>query len=767
MNRASLLDVFQAASGFGQQALGIYSREKQYHLATRLYEAANELSKLQDEWAAKLAAVDPDGENPYQSNPEEYKKDYAEALASWRGRAEKAGNGSRYYTGQLAQIAAQGDAVMARKTLEAADAFDRKQGYADLQKNLTAAENDPYNDTWDKKLDAQLVFYRAAVNRNLLDPARAAEVEKAVYERNFKKRITLEDDGVRTAAEAEELVRKAGEERRGEFEKFVDDIPGRIDAAAEAAKVQIIRRDLDNLLAEDAVYDREARDAINTNNPAGIAEARGLQKAGAEKRDAMLKRPEFAGGDRAKIASTFRKFGELEPGYGGGGGGRKTVTEGDVRDALSRMADGAMFGGYGGASLTTVMASPEALPKAVEMVMKELKERGKDPGSSPYAFYQEYSGVFDDITKIAVDRVKENFPAIAFAVEDVSKWLKDAFKPGGMLYEEDSGKRQSPEYQSRMLLLQGYGADLVTNALLDEGLAAGGEEAAVKRLMGIKDTIAAKKLDTLPRQTAGNGKNSGEYLGELFRQYYNRDLAILDDKGRIKTHPALGDEWVNGVLGKMKRQVAEYLADFNGISSDTAMAGLVDPEWEKQTDAGGVSDVDLPSAFGFMGELYRAYPEGKTYEIQKYDAAKKKWEKAPGRSGDSASLIQARGEEFYKGMVEELEKQGMLSSRGRDFYNSRRYFDDDDTSIEAQYQRRTEELFTGEMKTKQLLLEYIRTATNSRDREEQIQRGLRTGLLTHKEAEEERNKPVAPKVEPPTEKEKKPWRVGARGRDWK
>ncbi|MDR0730367.1 MAG: hypothetical protein LBF63_01775 [Treponema sp.] len=336
MRHATLLEAFQDVSGLAQQGLEIFSRERKYHLDTKLFEAANELERIQDELALALTDIDGDGENPYQSNPDEYKKHADKTLAAWRDRAENAGNGSRYYTDQLKQIAARGETAMARKTLEARAVFNRKQAAADLEKNLTAAWNAPEYDTWEKKLDAQLAIYRGAVNNNLLDPVQAAEVEKSIYNRVFQYRIALEDDGERSVAEAERLIREAAEgERKGEFAKFVDDIPGKIGAAADAARVQIENRNLKKLQARNEAYEREARDAIATNDIAAIMAAQILQKEGAEERDRALASGEYNRAHDPQIAAMFRKFPELEPGRPQG----SVSVDDAVNEAAARFLD--------------------------------------------------------------------------------------------------------------------------------------------------------------------------------------------------------------------------------------------------------------------------------------------------------------------------------------------------------------------------------------------------------------------------------------------
>jgi hypothetical protein len=163
--------------------------------------------------------------------------------------------------------------------------------------------------------------------------------------------------------------------------------------------------------------------------------------------------------------------------------------------------------------------------------------------------------------------------------------------------------------------------------------------------------IAAGKLEALPIQDAGNGGVFDQYMGGLAKVFYDPNLVIDNDRGEVKKYPLMNDEWVSGVRGKMKIQIAEYLADRYGRDPGQITASLIEPDHyynAEQRDAGGVSDTDLQGAAGFRNpetggiDQYRVYPKDKTYEIQLYDEETGEWGKAPGNSGDSASLMAAR-----------------------------------------------------------------------------------------------------------------------------
>ena len=159
MGNASLLDVFSGITRVGSQAADIYSREKKYELDVKLYEQQRALELIQSQLVDDYLKIDPDGNNPYQNDPDGlglYETHVNNELGKWRDKAAKAGNNSKYYNDQLARLDTEGRVNMGKKVYEAKVMAGRKQAVLAFEKkdNLILNDNENYK-TWQEKLDAQ------------------------------------------------------------------------------------------------------------------------------------------------------------------------------------------------------------------------------------------------------------------------------------------------------------------------------------------------------------------------------------------------------------------------------------------------------------------------------------------------------------------------------------------------------------------------------------------------------------------------------------
>jgi hypothetical protein len=291
-------------------------------------------------------------------------------------------------------------------------------------------------------------------------------------------------------------------------------------------------------------------------------------------------------------------------------------------------------------------------------------------------------------------------------------------------------------------MLKSFLEESAVNVIMDTIFAPGDEETIVQKIHDLKGTVAAVRLTTPPeRRNAAEGSTSDRDLGALLRQYYNQGLVITTDRGETKTHPMMSAQWADDVLGKMKRPIAEYLADFYGKDPDTMLTSLIVPkELAEVRGTQGVIDRDLPYAFGFRNaegteEQYRVYPKNDTYEIQKYDEKTKEWAPAPGRSGDSRSLTDARNKEWSRNIYDYKESQRSLEAQIKDFEETKVQYDEDDISFAAQDQRRTEERLNAQKENKRRLLQTITIATEFAVIKQNIEAGRRENYLTRIEAE--------------------------------
>ncbi|MDR0732254.1 MAG: hypothetical protein LBF63_11335 [Treponema sp.] len=651
---ASLLDVFNASTRLASQGLDIYSREQKYHLDTELYNQARSLEGIQNRLAQDLTSVDKSGEFPFLNKPEEYKKHVDKTLAEWKAKAVKAGNGSRYYTDQLNRIDLEGKTVMGNKVYAARKLAEREQYAVDVQKNLTAAYNDG-------DLNRALAIGEEAGAGNLLGPEAGKKLKSGTVNTFWDIAGTFRDNGSYDTKQADRAVADAlgeyervlREEHNIAPEQYIENKARKAGEARQAAVTAVRERNYTNLDIEDKDFRQMIRDYLENAPEAPtysqiverFFKGRAEVKAGTEGN----RQSEYADDKKPAMKSMFPWDERLgaEP----GSGRKKEPSVTDVLNALQRMADNTIRGEYGDASLTTMMASPQARGKAVEMVMQNLRELGYAVGNSPHAFYQEYSGAFDSITEIAVGRVKEFSPAIGFAIEGAAQWLKDGFKPGGMLTEGLD--------ESEQRIVQGYATEVMVNAMLDNVFTVDDEKEVVKRIGDIKNLIAAGKLEALARQGL---EPMDEYMGSLLRQYHDPGNVIINDKGQVKINPLISEEWIEAAEEKIRPLIVKYLADTYGATEEQVGGSLSMAEPSVQSDAEGESDVDLPGVYRFGGEKFRVYPKDKTYEIQQYNRETGAWERAPGRSGASRENIRARKNE-HDNAVNRNNRQEMANQR--------------------------------------------------------------------------------------------------------
>jgi hypothetical protein len=656
---ASLLDVFNASTRLASQGLDMYSREQKYHLDTELYKQAQDYELLQNRLAQDLTKVDDSGEFPFLNKPDEYRKYVEKSLAQWKQNAIRAGNGSRYYNDNLDRLALQGQTALGKK-IYAAEQAARWERYAvDVQRNLAEVNNKPYSE---ENVAQALAIVNAAEQNNFGGALNIEKLRQGELDTLWSKAGVLQvlpettaEGAAAVTNQLEGLERDLRENHGIDPDEYIENKQRKIADARQGAVLQIQNRNYTNLEIENNEYRQMLRDYLE-NAPGAptlaqvvdvFLKGRAEVKAGTEGN----RQSEYADEKKPNMKSMFPWDERLgaEP----GGGSKKDPSITDVRDALQRLADNTLFGEYGDVSLTTMMASPQAKGKAIELVMQELRGRGYNVDKySPLTFYQEFGGAFDDITKIAVGRVKEFSPAIGFAIEGAAQWLKDGFKPGGILTEGLD--------ESQQRIVQGYATEAMVNAMLDNVFTVNDEKEVVKRIEDIKNLIAAGKLEALSRQ---GFESTDEYMGSLLRKFHDPDNVIINDKGQVKINPLISEEWIKAAEEKIRPLVIKYLADTYGATEEQVGGSLSTAEPSVQSDAGGKSDVDLPGVYRFGGEKFRAYHKDKTYEIQQYNPETKEWEKARGRSGASRENMEAHQNE-HDNAVERNNRQEIANQRG-------------------------------------------------------------------------------------------------------
>jgi hypothetical protein len=336
---------------------------------------------------------------------------------------------------------------------------------------------------------------------------------------------------------------------------------------------------------------------------------------------------------------------ELRSGEGGGG----AVTRQEVNEALLYYIDNGIDGQFPDKSLTSLLR-PDVMTAAIAA---DFQRRGKGD-IDPVALYEDHYDVFSNAIEVAIKRVGVKKPAAGAALENLRQWINQGFTPParesdretrGFLMENLDAKQQA--------MLRGYAAALTSNVILDTIYGGAGDEAAlVEKIANLEGAILAKKIEALPPNEDRGTGTFDQAFGLSLQRYYDPNSVVMDPQENITVDPRLSPEWIQEIRGRMREQIAEYLAREKGISVEMARASLIEPkEYDKERDALGPIDVNLPGGFAFMNadgkpEYYRVYPKGSTWEIQMQNE-KEEWKPAPGKSGDSATVIGQRADKWF------------------------------------------------------------------------------------------------------------------------
>jgi hypothetical protein len=272
MAHATIADVFNGFSRAASQGLDMYSRERQYHQNTKLYEDGQAYEQLQNKLAQDLYAVDDNGEMPFLNNPAKYRKYVESALADWRKKtgeeASKAGYGSRYYIDNLDRMFLQGQTTMENKIYTAEKQAARQQARIDVQKNIQREYNKPYSED---ALSRALAFKNDAANNNVFDPEAAMERETEIVNTFWSKAGSYADNGTDTTTQAENAVQAKLDgyetslrETHGiNPDEYIENRQRKAGEMKQAAVMAVRERNYNNLDIFDNGYQQNLRDIKN------------------------------------------------------------------------------------------------------------------------------------------------------------------------------------------------------------------------------------------------------------------------------------------------------------------------------------------------------------------------------------------------------------------------------------------------------------------------------------------------------------------------
>jgi hypothetical protein len=639
MRHATLLEAFQSASELFQQGLGIYSREKKYELDTDLFLDNEDFNETQSRIVSQLAK--------YGNDPAGY-NDYAlKEIAAWEDRARARGNGSKYYLDQVNRIKEAGTAAVKAQTFKAGVLYEQDRKLAEYTRERQKIIND---NTPDEIIRKGTEWSRLSVLDGTI-----SESQKVIDEQLYATEALKKD------AALPEVITERPEKFNEKLDRLKNNpsfaiVPNR-DQYLDAARNLYRKAFQDqNFNGFESVQNEFVR-LLNKGDPQSLQKARNLAVENQGRLTAALKddNPDYS----SEQKSQMRGWLKMPAGTGGG----SKPTEEDVLDAIERYLDAGIGGEFKGQALSS-LATPAYRDVLSTMVAKDLAGQGKKVGS-PYELYLDNTRTFNKIVDLAVSRVREQKPAIGIAWDQLKQWVDNGFmspKQQGDVRQGIKGYLIEGLDDTQKALFLNYASELLTNTVMDHVFTPGDEETVVKKIADVKALLGAKRIELQPRNGSGTA-TFDRALGTALQRYYNPNSAITTPGGEIIVDPRLSQEWIQGTRGLMKNQVAEYLAKRNGIAVDTALASLVDPRgpdgrllYEEERDARGVIDVDLPGAFGFRNaqgrlEYYRVYPKDDTWEIQMKNETGK-WETAPGKSGDSASVIRTDAAEWSDAVTE-------------------------------------------------------------------------------------------------------------------
>jgi hypothetical protein len=426
---ASLLDVFNASARLASQGLDMYSREKKYHLDTELYKQAQDLELLQNRLAEDLTRVDKTGQMPFLNKPDEYRRYVEKSLAEWTKNAVRAGNGSRYYTDQLNQIALQGQTAMGKKLYAAEKLAERQRFFVDVQRNLQAEYNKPYSEG---ALSNALGIGDYAINSNSYNPVEAEELKSGIVNTFWSKAGTFKDNGRYTTGDAMNAVvgvladyeRVLREEHNIDPDHYIENKQRKIEEARQGAALQVQERKYTTLDIEDKEYRQMLRDWLeHAPGSEGLypliverfLKGRAEVKAGTEGN----LQSEYADNKKPAMKSMFPWDERL-----GAEPGKETVESGDIQNLL-RMGVDAIFKGDPVMDAMTLADLDEG---SVDFVYNALtpaqKKYADSKGGKEWLYREYYNAGFRTIQNFIDENAKTNSGAV-WATDKVSGLLSD------------------------------------------------------------------------------------------------------------------------------------------------------------------------------------------------------------------------------------------------------------------------------------------------------------------------------------------------------
>lgn len=509
MRHVSLLDAFNAAANLTQQTLQPLTKEKEYELETELYKQSIELSTLQNELINDYTRIDPVNKNRYQENPEDYQAYVDKRLEEWRGNAEKAGNGSRYYMERLDRLDAEGRLAMGQRYKAAIVEVEQHRVKAAEERAITATRN--RTDLPPAAAATQeLQIKEAAAGQNLGDipdnHTKTADTVNAYFPRALAVDLAklAGENGIIDVQAAVGMVDRQAQEYLEGIQKslpegnspdeYIADKNGTLEKARRAITVAAQAANFKRANAAHGDYLLAVQKfQENPNAEAGLR-VQQLQEAGAAWRDKTRDSGNFSDEDKAKMVGWYQLPKEfMEEGKGG------QPNDSDIANLMQILVNDTAAGTYKD-SAGNVLTLYDLDESRFQAVWKKLTDEQRAYfGNDILQFKKEYAGTTLDSIQSYINKRNENYPGSAYTINNMKDLVKDIKDPGAgaillsfmndLYYSVQHNTYTEKEFRDKVNLVK----DIVKAGQLKE---------VSKARAGDENSIAAAAAELLAKQEA-------------------------------------------------------------------------------------------------------------------------------------------------------------------------------------------------------------------------------------------------------------------------
>jgi hypothetical protein len=635
MAHASLLDVWNAGARTISQGLEFLSKEKRYELDTRAMEEAATLNNLQNKLV--LEYINPAADNPYRTNPEQYRDYVNKQLAAWRTTAVKLGNNSRYYNNLVERMYLKAQEGLGEKVL-AADIQTANQRTAnDFMKRLNVIVN---NSATEQEILANgfkaIDDYRSLFN--LLDEKETQEHIDFVRQTALKKATEFTPTANTKVADinafydalaADRLREAAPGDDRSAYASLPD-ARKIIEAARKGAVEASQAARLNALAAKDAVYKRALRDyqtAVQGNDPRTIQaariEAERAYNAGIADWEAARNKDkaEYNQKDELAILQMFpampgeEQDDQTEP--SGSSRGSQTAMENLVKNNLEYFIDAGIAGSFSGkGGAPSIYAAREAF---LNETTAELREKFQYRGDI-HDFEKDFYAIVGKFFEIAEDRLT---PELKGALKDAKDYAK-------RIYEEDIS-RKYPDIAASFI---GETEEFILDLLWSRDFSQISRNVLKQRIDTFVAAQTAKELETLRIDPAtGQTRFRAGFTDAFGDEALARATFALQHPDALWTDAQTRERYAAGIregVEEVRKAQITRLADVLGVDrADDIQVATSPGENEYDRDAAPI--------YTHAGKRYRFYSaDGKSYVIQKELADGSGWDVANPVAGTAA-----------------------------------------------------------------------------------------------------------------------------------